>query len=166
MGDPQSKLVSKTSHIIKLWVWLKKKFALNTGESSWTALTEDLSSIPSTYLEAQLSVTPIPGIKCPLLSSVGTSQAWGTTCIHSGKTFTPTHKFTEKKKKKFFKNCHSEYSEQRWFPTSGLQSMHTYAATLRQKLYISHVQHDGLTGPPLQTWNQQILLPPSLPHPC
>lgn len=41
-------------------------------------LVEDLTSAPSTpHRNSEPSVTPVPGIGCPLLSSVGTRHAWG-----------------------------------------------------------------------------------------
>lgn len=171
MGEPQSKLVSKTSHIIKLQVWLKKIRLEN-----WRVIMNCSYWGPEFDSQHLFGGTAIcnSNSRYQMFSSVlcGHQSGMRYTCIHSGKTLTPTHKSMGKKREKlFFKNCHSEYSGwAKMVPNTNLRSSQacTHMQQYLDKNSISHMCNmmDFLTSPSLQTWHQQILLPPSLPHPC
>lgn len=170
MGDPQSKLVSKTSHIIKLRVWLKK-----IRLEHWRVILNCSYWGPEFDSQHLLGGTAIcnSNSRDQMSSSVlcGHQSDMRYTCIHSGKTFTPIHKSTEKKREKFFKKLPQWIQ---WVSKDGSQHQPqafkacTHMQPHLDKNSISHMCNmmGFLTGPPLQTWHQQILLTPSLPHPC
>lgn len=76
-----------------------------TDEIAWklralASFTEDLGSLPSTYVcgSSQPSVTPVSGDVRPSVASMGTKQACGTEIMHPGQ-----HPYTILKQKSILK---------------------------------------------------------------